>query len=172
MSEISYREATIQDALKISVLLKTVYIQTYAVAGVTLEFASFITQKFAPSLIEGNLRKSSNRFVLACLYENLVGVAEIINNSRCPIRNIPLPELSKLYVLEHFNGKGIGYSLLKEVEKQVVSQGYKELNLEVYVNNDKAIAFYKRQGYTSLGMVDFPMESNTYKNWVMNKRLA
>lgn len=38
-------------------------------------------------------------------------------------------------------------------------------------NNPKAIDFYKRQGYGILGEVDFPMETNTYVNLVMNKKL-
>ncbi|NHF58616.1 GNAT family N-acetyltransferase [Flavobacteriaceae bacterium TP-CH-4] len=171
MAEISFRKAIPSDSLRISVLLKTVYVQTYAVEGVTFEFANFITNRFAASLIEKNIRAHPDRVLLACFNENPVGVAEIIYESNCPIRNISVPELSKLYLLERFYGKGMGYGLLKEVEKQLALRGHKELNLEVYVHNDRAISFYKRQGYTTLGMVDFPMESNTYKNWVMSKKL-
>ena len=88
-----------------------------------------------------------------------------------PIRKIPVAELSKLYVLERFYGKGVGFGLMNVAEEEVRKNGFKEFNLEVYINNARAIAFYKRQGYTSIGNVDFPMESNTYENLVMNKIL-
>ena len=102
----------------------------------------------------------------------MVGAAEIIYNSVCPIRKIAVPELGKLYVLERFKGKGIGYGLLKEVEKEVLNHGYKEFWCIVYIHNPKAIAFYERQGYISIGMIDYKMEYNTYKNLVMNKVLG
>ena len=168
---ISYGKAELSDALKISVLLKTVYIQTYAVEGITFEFANFITKRFSPELIENIIKENPSRLIIAYLNGNAIGVAEIVYDSTCPIRKTTLPELSKLYVLERFYGKGIGCGLIKEVEKEVRENGFNELNLEVYINNARAIAFYERQGDVSIGNIDFPMESNTYENLVMNKVL-
>ena len=171
MNEISFGKAKLSDSLRISVLLKTVYIQTYAVDGVTFEFANFITNRFSTENIEKIIKENPSRLIIAYQNGNPIGVAEIIYNSTCPIRKISVPELSKLYVLERFYGKGIGYGLMNESENEVRENGFAEFNLEVYINNERAIAFYERQGYVSIGNVDFPMESNTYENLVMNKVL-
>ncbi|WP_407556925.1 GNAT family N-acetyltransferase [Winogradskyella sp. 4-2091] len=171
MGEISFGKAKLSDSLRISVLLKTVYIQTYAVDGVTFEFANFITKRFSTENIISTIKEKPSRLIIAYQNGNPIGVAEIIYDSTCPIRKTSVPELSKLYVLERFYGKGIGYGLINETEKEVRQNGFAEFNLEVYIKNDRAIAFYKRQGYTSIGNVDFPMESNTYENLVMNKIL-
>ncbi len=171
MNKFSIGKAKLSDSLRISVLLKTVYIQTYAVDGVTFEFANFITKRFSSENIENIIKTNSSRLIIAYQNENPIGVAEIIYNSICPIRKTTVPELSKLYVLERFYGKGIGYKLMNEAEKELQNDGFKEFNLEVYINNARARAFYERQGYTAIGNVDFPMESNTYKNLVMNKKL-
>ena len=80
--------------------------------------------------------------------------------------------MGKLYVLERFSGKGIGHGLLHAVENEVLKNGRDELTFIVYVKNTRAIAFYERQGYHTIGMVDFKMEHNTYKNFVMTKTLA
>ncbi len=69
--------------------------------------------------------------------------------------------------MERFYRKGIGFRLMNKAEKEVLENGYKKFNLEVYVYNARAIAFYKRQGYKSIGTADFSMESNTYKSLVM-----
>ncbi|SHI60895.1 GNAT family N-acetyltransferase [Aquimarina spongiae] len=171
MNEITYGKAKYKDALRISVLLKTVYIQTYAVDGITFEFANFITKRFSTNYIEQVIKENPNQLIVAYQNGNPVGVAEILYHSICPIRKISVPELSKLYVLERFYGKGIGFGLLQEVEKEIQINGYKECNLEVYIHNARAITFYKRQGYVAIGNVDFPMEFNTYENLVMNKVL-
>ncbi len=172
MEDISYGKAKLSDALRISVLLKTVYIQTYAFEGINFESANFITKRFAVEHIEETIKKNPKQLIIAYCKGNPVGVAEIIYEAICPIRKIPVAELDKLYLLERFYGKGIGYGLMMEAEKEVAAQGIKELNLEVYIHNDRAIDFYKRQGYVSIGNVDFVMEFNTYENLVMNRQLS
>lgn len=172
MNDISFEKAKLSDALRISILLKTVYIQTYAVDGITFEFANFITKRFSTQNIENIIKENPSQLIVASQNENPVGVAEIIYNSNCPIRKIAVPELSKLYVLERFYGKGIGFGLIQEAEKEVLHNGFTEFNLEVYIKNTRAISFYERQGYTSIGNVDFPIEFNTYENLVMNKVLG
>ncbi len=171
MMNITYGEAKISNSLRISILLKTAYIQTYAVDGITFEFANLITEKFSDEQIKKNIKENPPRLIVAYYDNNPVGVADIIFNSNCPIRNIPVPQLGKLYVLEKFFGKGIGYGLINEAEKKVLQNGFNSFNLEVYINNSKAIAFYKRQGYTSIGSVNLPLETNTYENLIMNKVL-
>jgi len=171
MHDISFGKAELSEALRLSVLLKTVYIQTYDIEGITIESANFITKAFAKERIEGIIKDHRSQFMVARHRGNLVGAAEILFDSMCPIRKIALPELGKLYVLECFYGKGVGYGLLNAVENEVKKQGFKELHLMVYIKNTRAIAFYERQGYVTLGMTDFKMEHNTYKNLVMNKVL-
>ena len=172
MNPISFGQAKLSDALRISVLLQTVYIQTYDIAGITIESANYVSTTFALKRIETLIMQQPNRFIVAYHKENVVGVAEIIYDSICPIRKLALPELGKLYVLEHFKGKGIGYGLLNEVEKEVLNHGFKEFWFYVYIHNLRAVAFYERQGYASIGIADYKMEHNTYKNYVMNKVLG
>ncbi len=171
MVEITYGKAQLSDSLRISVLLKTVYIQTYAVDGVTFEFANFITKRFSAEHIETIIKENPLRLLIAYHNGNPIGVAELIYNSNCPIRKIAVPELSKLYVLERFYGKGIGLGLLALAENQIKEHGFKELNLEVWQQNERAIVFYKKQGFVTIGNANFPMEFNTYENFVMNKKL-
>ena len=58
MAEITYGKAKLTDSLRISVLLKTVYIQTYAVEGVTFEVSNFITKRFSLEHIESIIKEN------------------------------------------------------------------------------------------------------------------
>lgn len=171
MSEIIYKKAEIEDALRISILFKQVYLQVYGVEGITIEFTNFITKRFSPTLIEKAIREKPDTLLVAYFKGNPVGVAEVIYDSVCKIRNIKAVELSKLYVLERFYGRGIGYELLNRFETKLKAKGYKELFLEVYAHNPRAIFFYKRQNYSIIGDTLFPMEFNTYENKLMSKVL-
>jgi len=171
MNGISFGKAKLTDALRLSILLKVVYIQVYGVDGVTIEFANFITKKFAPNEIERKIIKEPDSLWVAYTNGNPIGIAEILFCSRCPIRKTEVAELGKLYVLEHFHGKGVGLALLNRVQNHIINKGFAELNLEVYIQNERAITFYKKLGFRILGEVDFLMEHNTYRNLVMNKSL-
>ena len=171
MNEFSFGQAKLSDALRISILLKVVYIQVYGIDGVTTEFANFIEEKFAPDKIENKIKEQSDVLWVAYCKGNPIGIAEIIFNSQCPIRRVKMPELGKLYVLERFHGKAIGLGLLNQIQDYLTKKGFDELTLEVYIQNARAITFYKKHGFQVLGEVDFPMENNTYRNLVMNKTL-
>lgn len=171
MHNIKFGKAKLEDVLRISVLLKTVYIQAYADDGITFEFANFITKRFSVEHIEKIISETPNQLIIAYQNDNPIGAAELIYKKNCPLRNRIIPELSKFYVLDKFHGKGIGFGLMKEVEAELLISGFKEFWLEVYVKNKEAISFYERQGFTSLGSVNCPMETNNYENLVMNKVL-
>lgn len=171
MNKASLVKARIEDSLRISVLLKTAYIETYADSGITFELSNFIENKFTKEHIENLIKDDKIELVLACYNTNPVGIVEIVYDSICPIKNKSIAKLGKMYVLNRFIRKGIGYNLMTEVENILLKKGYKELNLQVYIENKNAISFYEKMGFIKLGKVDFTMEGNTYKNWVMNKRV-
>ncbi len=171
MTEISYGKAKVSDSLRISILLKTVNIEAYAWNGISVEISNYITKRFSTEYVENIIKENPDQLIIAYKNGNPIGVAEVLYNSSCPIRKIDVPELSKLYVLGRFYGQGIGNQLLKEAETKIWNNGFKNLNLEVWTNNERAIAFYKKHGYDSIGTVDFPMDENTYENLVMNKVL-
>jgi len=167
-----YRKATASDVLKLSVLYKTVYIQTYGKDGVSDEFANFITKQFSPERLEHIILNQPDNIIVAEYKNNLVGVVEIEFQKKCPVGNLVAPELNKLYILEWFWGKGIGNRLLKEAEKIVLSKGIEEMWLWVLISNNRAISFYERNHYKWIGNAFFQIEVNKYENKVMVKKLV
>ena len=172
MEKISFGPAKISDALRISILFKQVYLQTYGLEGITFEFTNFITERFAPQHIEQIIQSNPDQLLIAYFDDNPIGAAEIHLEATCPIRDVPAPELDKLYVLERFYGRGIGYGLINEAERIVKAKGQDQFWLAVYEGNQRAISFYKRQGYEVIGETDFVLQDNTYLNKVMSKKLS
>ncbi|MEZ4855830.1 MAG: GNAT family N-acetyltransferase [Gelidibacter sp.] len=171
MNDLVYTYAKLSDALRLSLLFQTVYVQTYGDEGITFETTNYLTQRFSVAHIEKTIQKDPSQLIVAYKHNNPIGVAELYYNSVCPIRQIPICELDKFYVMRQFHGHGIGYGLLKAAESEVRAKGHGQLFLQVYDQNPKAIAFYKRQGYTIIGEADFAMEAHTYVNFVMTKVL-
>ena len=171
-SMIIYQHAKPEDTLRLSILFQQVYIQSYALEGITVEFANFISQRFAPDRIRKTINEQPDSIIVAYNKDHPIGVAELDFQNKCPIDNLPGAELNKLYVLERFCSKGIGGNLLKKAEEKAIEKGFAQLWLEVWLENPRAIQFYEKQHYQPVGVVDFPMETNTYQNMVMWKELT
>jgi ribosomal protein S18 acetylase RimI-like enzyme len=65
------------------------------------------------------------------------------------------PEVRRLRVLPHAQGRGIAKALLNEVEEHAVLRGFRSLGLAVGVLNEIAIHLYLTLGYKSAGVADF-----------------
>jgi len=143
--KITYRKANQSDTIKLSILFKTVYIQTYGIDGVSDEFANFITKQFSVERLHDLIVNNPDALIVAVYKDNLVGVVEIEFEKKCPINNIVAPELNKLYILEWFCGRGIGFQLLREAENIVKLKGINEMWLWVLVTNKRAITFTKNK---------------------------
>ena len=57
-------------------------------------------------------------------------------------------KLHKLYVHPDWHGRGIGSALLSTVEHEVTARGGQSLELNVNKRNERAIAAYRKHGFT------------------------
>lgn len=79
--------------------------------------------------------------------------------------------MTVLYVSEHFHGRGIGQSLLTETENILKPLTYSSYWLSCYIENTKAIQFYKSKGFSSIGVTYFSMGDNKYENLIFQKEI-
>lgn len=66
-------------------------------------------------------------------------------------------EAEQVYVDRDFRGTGVATLLLTEAERQIAAAGHDVAFLVVVRGNDRAQAFYARQGWSDEGDVDYPV---------------
>jgi ribosomal protein S18 acetylase RimI-like enzyme len=66
-------------------------------------------------------------------------------------------EAEQVYVDRAFRGSGVAAVLLSEAERRIADAGYDEAWLVVVRGNDRAQAFYAKQGWVDEGDVDYPV---------------
>jgi len=169
--QFQYRKARTKDILQLSLLLKMVYLDTYGLQGISLEFAEYADSQFSINKITSDFNSVEVEIWLACHKGNPVGVLQLEYDRESPEESLIAPEVNKLYVLRRFFGLGIAQGLMREAHKELQCRGYKKSWLWVLISNDRAIRFYERQGYRSIGTAYFQMAENKYNNLVMTKVL-
>ncbi len=171
MSLINFRKAQLKDGKLLSVLYKSVYIETYGTEGITHEFTNFIEHQFSIEKIENDIIDHTCDLWTARYNKNPVGVVQVEYEKPCPVEKFAAPEINKLYILRNFYGMGIGQNLMQLAEHEIQKRGHDRVWLWVLKTNKRAVDFYYKQGYQNIGTANFKMEHNTYMNIVMQKKL-
>lgn len=103
----------------------------------------------------------------------VVGFAQLTRNTTepCLEEKSNFCELQRLYVSEDQHGKGIGSSLMNEIDKMARQQGFTGMWIGVWEENEKAQRVYGRQGFKKVGSHDFKMGEEVQADWIMWKYL-
>ena len=170
------RPATPSDIPNLVVLRQQVWIATYADEGIRDEFSKYVLAEFTIEKMMASLNDPKRAILVAENGEHLIGYVEIAFDRQPPQPILEekghlFPEITTLYVLERFLGKGIGYKLLEEAEQLIKSKGHSAVWLDVFCENERAIRFYERQNFIRVGISYFEEMGARYENIVMAKIL-
>lgn len=79
-------------------------------------------------------------------------------------------ELKRIYSLSRFHGTGLGAALMAQALE--AASGCRRLLLGVYARNERALAFYRKQGFADLGTRQFNVGGKLYDDFVLARPLA
>lgn len=79
-------------------------------------------------------------------------------------------ELKRIYALSRFHGSGIGAALMRAAID--AAQGFERLLLGVYAGNQRAIAFYRKNGFEPIAERKFDVGGTLYDDIVLARPLA
>ncbi|MCC2601816.1 GNAT family N-acetyltransferase [Sphingopyxis yananensis] len=79
-------------------------------------------------------------------------------------------ELKRIYSLSRFHGLGMGARLMDAALG--AAAGYQRLLLGVYHGNSRALAFYKKQGFTQIGSRQFQVGPRLYDDYILARPVA
>lgn len=127
-----------------------------ALASVAKEKKYILTIEAPPfestrAFVQDNVEKNHAQYVAVC-DNQIVGWADII-----PLEHSTMAHVGGLgmgVIAEH-RGQGIGSKLLESVIHHAWESGLKRLELEVFSDNEAAIALYKKHGFVQEGVKRF-----------------
>lgn len=80
-------------------------------------------------------------------------------------------ELKRIYTLSKFHGAGVGAALMQRAVGFGEQRGYNRLLLGVYAGNDRAQAFYAKQGFVKIADRQFRVGNRDYDDVVLARPL-
>lgn len=145
--------ATVSDAELITDLSHTTFIETYRGTCSDEDLASFLDNCFSETGISKELTDPDEYYFVAFADGMPAGYTRLKEDyTDYPISTeYKAIELKRIYVLNEYQGHGIGAALLHSAFQLASTRKFQALWLGVWEHNRKAIAFYQRFGLTETG---------------------
>ena len=161
--------AKIDHAPAIAYIGRTSFRKAFAhLFRVQSELEEYLEYTYGVDKIAGSIRKENNVYFLAIADGLPIGFAKVKKHSlNDQLDSVFQAELQKLYVLKQYHGCGAGQALMDAVTAFVESFEPECLWLDTYVNNERAIRFYERNGFKKAGTYHFTIGSQTFEYFLM-----
>jgi ribosomal protein S18 acetylase RimI-like enzyme len=146
--------------------------QTFADANTPEDMAVYLADAFSEQRQRRDLSDEHNRIWLArdASTRSVIGYAHVRLDTvpaAQPGTHVRGAEIARLYADRSWHGRGLGAALMRACIEAARESGAGLLWLGVWERNARAIAFYKRQGFESIGEQSFMLGADRQRDLVM-----
>jgi len=151
--------------------IKTFY-ETYVLFNTAENMDKYIRDAFETDKFKNEFMCPDSSFYLLYNDDVLCGYIKLNEAlAQTDIKDENSLEIERIYVLADFQGTGLGKYLIDQAVKIAKEKKKKYLWLGVWEENEKAINFYKRNGFYIFGTHNFLVGNDLQKDHIMRKDL-
>ena len=171
---ISIVSATEDDIPCLCDLSRQTFLESHGNSAPQEDLNRYMLENFTEDKVKSELRDPANRYHLLYYYGDLVGFSKII-------MNVPYKEgtdknvakLNRIFLLKKVYDLKLGARLLTFNLNLAKENHQAGVWLFTWIENERAIRFYKRNGFKIIGTHDFKIsETHTNPNYLMFLDLA
>lgn len=157
-------KATVKDCDLLTKISGQCFLESHGNSASEDDVAIFIAKTYSKKAFNNELQHSNNIYHIIYFNNEVAGYSKIVFDA--PNENIQeqhVAKLDRLYLLKTFYGQHLGLKLLNfntEISKNSLQKG---VWLAVWVENLRAINFYKKMGFKIVGAYNFKI-SDTHSN--------
>jgi ribosomal protein S18 acetylase RimI-like enzyme len=147
---VQIRRGEASDAAVLAPFAAKLFLETYADSTPAADLATYVAKSFQVDHLRTEISDPAGAVFLGQVASgSLAGYAHVVFAGEQPAF------LNRLYVATEFKGSGLAHRLLEEVIQACRRLKVERLNLTVFEQNARAIAFYKRSGFLEIGLSTF-----------------
>lgn len=171
--DFAIRPATVSDAATLSDFGAAMFEQAFGAMNTLENMREYLTSAFYPEKQRAELADASRATFFAVDSEGApIGYAMIRHDSTGPgvVAKSPV-ELQRIYVDKTWHRRGVGDALMSKCVEHATGWSCDVLWLGVWQENPRAIAFYQREGFVTVGVQTFLVGQDLQHDFVMARSL-
>lgn len=166
------RKCTLDDLQLLRDIAEQTYDDTFRAFNTPENMDAYLKSAFELNKIRDELLNQSSSFYFLWVDHELAGYLKINEaQAQTEINDAEALEIERIYVLKTFHSRGLGKVLLEYVLQLASGLNKSYVWLGVWEKNEKAIAFYKRNGFYRISQHAFYMGEDEQIDYIMRKEL-
>jgi len=162
-------KANVNDSELIAKLGKQTFIESHGHSASKEDIDAFLLKYYTTKSVAEEFDNTNVIYHLVKFNSKFVGFSKIeFNSPNENVNDLGITKLARLYLLKDYYGLNLGASLFNfniELSKHKKNKG---IWLHVWVENENAIRFYKKNGFKVVGSYDYQLsKTHTNPNHVM-----
>ena len=170
---ITIRIATQADPALLTDLGRQAFYEAFGADNTPEDMAAYLAGAFSPEKQAAELADPATRFLIAETGGQPAGYARLRAGPApaCAMGKRPL-EIVRFYALRAWIGRGVGPALMQASLDYAVQLGCDLVWLDVWEQNPRAIAFYRKWGFEVCGTQTFQLGSDLQTDLIMSRALG
>ena len=169
---ITIKKCTADNLEELILLSKETFYQTFATQNTAEDMETYLETAFSKDKLCRELCDPYTSFFFLYADESLAGYLKL---NECPsqtdVNDENSLEIERIYVLKDFQGQGLGRYLMEYSIKTAADNGKNYVWLGVWEKNEKALKFYKKNGFYRIGEHSFVIGNDVQTDYIMRKDL-
>jgi ribosomal protein S18 acetylase RimI-like enzyme len=158
---------------RLSELSKSTFIASHGHSAEEKDINIYIRYAYSPRKLAFELADPNSYFHFIYYKKELAGYSKLSINTTYPLINeAPIAKLDRIYIHEKFLDCKLGQPLFDFNLKLAQQNNQKGLWLYTWIENHRAIKFYKKNGFENIDEREFKISNrHSNPNYIMNKSL-
>ena len=172
MKEVILEKIGFADAARLQKLAIQTFTETFAAVNTAENMQAYISTQLSLEKLQGELSNPGSSFYLALVCGNPAGYLKLnTGNAQTDLCDPKAMEIERIYVQQDYHGKKLGQLLFDKALEVAGNAGVDYIWLGVWENNEKAIRFYEKNGFTRSGTHVFRLGEDEQTDWIMKRRM-
>jgi diamine N-acetyltransferase len=173
------RLARQDDAPLLAALGAQTFSETFARDNTPQDLAEYLRKNFSPEIQSAELTQPGSLFLILEIDGAPAGYVRLLDHASDACltesdqwNHLHLMELVRIYLLQAWTGHRLGDVLMKACIEHARMRGVEVLWLGVWERNERALAFYSRWGFESVGTHIFLLGQDRQTDFIMARRVS
>lgn len=147
------------------------FYETFRPHNTDEDIQAYIAKTYNTKTVAQNLQDPSIHYYVCYLNHVCVGYIKLLHDVTYSGLTAPAIELEKIYVAKQYHGKNAGQLLMQQAINHTKNNHYNMLFLGVWQENERAVSFYKRNGFDTFATRTFNLGSRVCNDFMMRLEL-
>ncbi len=170
---VKIRYATPADNTLLAELGAQTFYETFAANNTPEDMAAYLAASFSPAKQAAELADPASTFLIAKSEGSVIGYARLkVGQPTRGVTGVRPIEIVRLYARQDWLGQGVGARLMQACLDEAVKQGCDTVWLDVWEQNARARAFYRRWGFVEVGTQLFQLGSDLQHDLILQRSVS